>query len=302
MPLTQLPNRTAFIERLGKLLADPRHDVTVLFVDLDHFKNINDSYGHAVGDHALQAAAERMRSCLRQTDVLARIGGDEFAIVMQGPEPFGPALASRISACLQPPLVVDGFSVFVRASIGVASAEQARSRVGDDVIQCADLAMYMAKSSGKNTVVVYDEKIDQAVRDRAELAASLHPALVDGQFIIQYQPVVTGHDGAFVGVEALLRWHHPKLGLIGPAAFIPLAEESGDINAIGQWVLHTAAAQMVDWNASRPRRARPHLGGQCVTRPTRPARFRRRGSQHTRGHRPASRPSHPRGHRGIASV
>ena len=151
-PLTQLPNRTAFTEHLNKLVADPRHPVTVLFVDLDHFKNINDSYGHAVGDHALQAAAERMTSCLRHTDVLARIGGDEFAIVVQGPEPFGPALAARH---LRLPATARRrrrtTSVFVRASIGVASTAQTRSRVGEDLVRCADLAMYMAKSSGKNT-------------------------------------------------------------------------------------------------------------------------------------------------------
>jgi diguanylate cyclase (GGDEF)-like protein len=250
--LTQLPNRVAFSAHLNKLVADPGHPVTVLFVDLDHFKNINDSYGHAVGDLALQAAAERMTSCLRHTDVLARIGGDEFAVVVQGPEAFGPALAARIFDRLQPPVVVDGYSVFVRASIGVASSTQTRSPLGEDLVRCADLAMYMAKSSGKNTVVVYDDHIDQAVRDRAELAAALHPALVQKQFTVVYQPVVTGSDGAMIGVEALLRWDHPTLGPIEPTAFIPLAEETGDINAIGAWVLQTAAAQMVTWNASRP--------------------------------------------------
>jgi diguanylate cyclase (GGDEF)-like protein len=251
-PLTQLPNRTAFNERLHRAVGDLSQPVTVLFVDLDHFKNINDSYGHAVGDHALQVAAQRMAGCLRQTDVLARLGGDEFAIVVQGPEAFGPALAARIAASLQIPVAVDGVSVFVRASIGVADTVQAHSRAGEDLLRCADLAMYMAKSSGKNTVVVYDAYMDQAVRERAALAASLRPALANAHFNIHYQPVVTGGDGTLIGVEALLRWQHPTLGTINPATFIPLAEETGDIKAIGLWVLQTACAQMVVWNASRP--------------------------------------------------
>jgi diguanylate cyclase len=193
-----------------------------------------------------------MAGCIRQTDVLARLGGDEFAVVVQGPEAFGPALAARIAASLQVPVAVDGVSVFVRASIGVADTIQARSRVGEDLVRCADLAMYMAKSSGKNSVVVYDAHMDEAVRERAALASSLRPALVNAHFNIHYQPVVTGEDGALVGVEALLRWQHPTLGTINPATFIPLAEETGDIKAIGLWVLQTACAQMVTWNASRP--------------------------------------------------
>jgi diguanylate cyclase (GGDEF)-like protein len=250
-PLTQLPNRAAFNERLHKAVGDSSQPVTVLFVDLDHFKNINDSYGHAVGDLALQAAALRMRACLRHTDLLARLGGDEFAIVVQGPEAFGPALADRIATSLQTPVVVDGVSVFVRASIGVADVGQAHSRISEDLLRCADLAMYMAKSSGKNTVVVYDAHMDKAVRDRAFLSASLRPALADAHFTIHYQPVVTGDDGVVVGVEALIRWQHPTLGIINPATFIPLAEETGDIKAIGLWVLQSATAQMAKWNASR---------------------------------------------------
>jgi diguanylate cyclase (GGDEF)-like protein len=251
-PLTRLPNRTAFTERLERAVSDHRQPTAVLFVDLDLFKNINDSYGHAVGDRALQAAAERMAGCIRRTDLLARLGGDEFAVVVEGPEAFGPALAVRIHESLQAPEVIDKVPVFVRASIGVAATGQAHPRSGHDLLRCADLAMYMAKSSGKNTVVVYDAHMDQAVTERAELAAALRPALLHGEFTVDYQPVVLGSDGALVGVEALVRWHHPPVGSIGPATFIPLAEETGDINGIGLWVLQAAASQVVQWNTSRP--------------------------------------------------
>jgi len=173
--------------------------------------------------------------------------------MVPGPDAFAPALAARIHDALQTPMVVDGVTVFVRASIGMASVEQAGSRAIEDLMRCADLAMYMAKSNGRNTAVVYDAHLDQAVRERAELAAALQPALEEGQMSLAYQPVVTGADGMMIGVEALARWQHPSLGAIGPGTFMPLAEETGDIITIGLWALQTAAAQAVQWNLSRPR-------------------------------------------------
>ena len=250
--LTGLPNRRAFTERLAGMAQTDRRPLSVLILDFDHFKNINDSYGHTVGDNTLRAAAARISACARQGDLLARLGGDEFVILVQGPDAFGPALASRIHDALQTPVVVDGVTVFVRASIGIASVEQTGSWGIEDLMRCADLAMYMAKSNGRNTAVVYDAHLDQAVRERAELAAALQPALEDGQMSLAYQPVVTGADGTMIGVEALARWQHPTLGAIGPATFMPLAEETGDIIAIGLWALQTAAAQAVQWNVSRP--------------------------------------------------
>ena len=250
--LTGLPNRRAFTERLAGMAQTNRRPLSVLILDFDHFKNINDSYGHTVGDNTLRAAAQRISACARQGDLLARLGGDEFVILVQGPDAFGPALAARIHDALQTPVIVDGVTVFVRASIGIASVEQTGSRGIEDLMRCADLAMYMAKSNGRNTAVVYDAHLDQAVRERAELAAALQPALEDGQMSLAYQPVVTGADGTMIGVEALARWQHPTLGPIGPATFMPLAEETGDIIAIGLWALQTAAAQAVQWNVSRP--------------------------------------------------
>ena len=250
--LTSLPNRTAFTERLDAALSDAAQTVSVLFVDLDNFKTINDSYGHAVGDGALRAAAARMTECSRHGDVLARLGGDEFAIIVRGSDASGATLAARIGAGLMDPVVVDGVTLHVRASIGVADTTQTGSRLGSHLLRCADLAMYMAKSTGKSNIVVYDAELDEAVRTRAELAASLGPALLDGQFEVHYQPVVEGDGGAVVGAEALLRWDHPEQGSVSPASFVPLAEETGDILAIGDWVLETATRQMAEWNASRP--------------------------------------------------
>ncbi len=251
-PLTQLPNRTAFVDRLQTVLRTTADPVTVLFLDIDNFKTINDSGGHHVGDAALFHAAQTMAHSLTGDDLVARLGGDEFALLIAGDATTGTAAADRIRSSLQSPTVVDGREVFVTASIGVADTELAGSREVEDLLRDADLAMYVAKSSGKNRVVTYTTGVDSTVRERALLSRDLHHALELGQFDVHYQPVVNAQDRRMCGVEALVRWQHPDLGLLSPGVFIPLAEENGDITGIGAWVLATAAAQVAAWQRDVP--------------------------------------------------
>jgi diguanylate cyclase (GGDEF)-like protein len=246
-PLTQLPNRTAFNGRLERALAGSNDAISVLFVDLDDFKRVNDRLGHLVGDHALQSAAQRMSGVLRDQDLLARLGGDEFAVVVAGSETIAARAATRLSAALQPPITVDGREAFVRASIGVAGSDTVGSRAAKDLVRSADLAMYVAKTSGKNQISRYDAGVDEAVRNRDQLRTDLRGAIARGELHVCYQPVISGDGNQLVGMEALARWLHPTRGLIPPTEFIPLAEESGDIQALGAWMLQTATAQLAAW-------------------------------------------------------
>jgi diguanylate cyclase len=252
-PLTGLANRTLLGERLDALLRRRSRAVNVLFVDLDDFKDVNDSLGHTTGDHLLATVADRLTGCVRGTDLVARLGGDEFAVLVDGPPTAGRSVADRVLAALAEPVHVDGRLIAVTASIGIADLTSgADASTGDDVtgealLRNADLAMYLAKSSGKNSVAVYAAGMDRAARDRAELARDLAVALADGQLQVHYQPTVVLADGGPSGYEALLRWNHPERGPVGPDVFIPLAEDSGLIVPIGEWVLRTAAQQAVEW-------------------------------------------------------
>jgi diguanylate cyclase (GGDEF)-like protein len=250
--LTRLPNRTAFVEQLERSLANPELLVSVLFIDIDNFKQINDSAGHMAGDYALCHVGERMREVIREGDAVARVGGDEFAIFVRGSAAEASIVASRLLYALQDPIVIDGRELLVHASIGVADSELARSRHAEDLLRDADLAMYLAKSSGRNRFVTYTAGVDKTVRQRAELGSDIRHALEADELELYYQPVVLGSDGSLVGVEALLRWHHPVRGLVPPVEFIPLGEETGDIRAIGAWVLRTAAAQVSEWQRTLP--------------------------------------------------
>jgi diguanylate cyclase (GGDEF)-like protein len=250
--MTRLPNRTAFVRTLSQILGNPDRLVSVLYIDIDNFKQINDSAGHEAGDAVLQYVGERMHGVIREGDTLARLGGDEFAICVIGGASTAAAVASRLLLSLEEPVHVGQRELLVHASIGIADTELARSRLADDLIRDADLAMYLAKSSGGTRVVTYTAGVDQAVRQRAQLATDLRDALGGEQFELQYQPVVAGQAGELMGVEVLIRWHHPERGLVMPMEFIPLAEETGEIRAIGAWVLCTAAGQVVQWQRTLP--------------------------------------------------
>ncbi len=247
-PLTQLPNRAAFADRVEQALAQRRGPVSVLFVDLDNFKAINDSGGHHLGDLALTHAASVMAENLRPNDVIARLGGDEFAVLVLGDATLGERLATRILKSLQVPFSADGRELLVTASIGVADTELTVSRLSADLLRGADLAMYCAKSSGRNRLVRYSAEVDVAVRERAALSADLQHALERNELDVYYQPVVLGEPARVCGVEALVRWHHPEHGLVPPDAFIPLAEESGLIKMIGAFVFRVAATQVAAWH------------------------------------------------------
>ena len=245
--LTRLANRTAFFEALERQLLRTQRPVSVLFVDLDNFKQINDSAGHAAGDQAIALSAERMSAVLRQGDLLARMGGDEFAVLVQGDATDAEHIAHRISDQLQAPFIAGDREFLVQASIGVADSVIAGTRDPSDLLRDADLAMYLAKASGRNQIMIYTAGVQEAVRDRADLAGDMRHALAGDQFEIHYQPVVSGPDFRVIGVEALLRWRHPVRGLLPPADFIPLAEETGDIRDIGAWVLKAAATKVAHW-------------------------------------------------------
>ncbi|MGH9019167.1 MAG: putative bifunctional diguanylate cyclase/phosphodiesterase, partial [Acidimicrobiales bacterium] len=185
-------------------------------------------------------------------DIVARLGGDEFAIVVRGGVAEASIVATRLLNALEDPVVIDGHELLIHVSIGIADSDLARSRVPEDLLRDADLAMYLAKSSGRNRFVTYTAGVDQAVRQRAELATDIRRAVEADEFELHYQPVVQGSDGSLVGVEALLRWRHPVRGMVPPTEFIALAEETGEIRAIGAWVLRTAAAQVASWRRTLP--------------------------------------------------
>jgi diguanylate cyclase (GGDEF)-like protein/PAS domain S-box-containing protein len=257
-PLTGLANRALFRDRTTQALSRrARRDgaVAVLFLDLDDFKRVNDGLGHAAGDALLVAIATRLVAATRHADTVARLGGDEFAVLLElgadGAE--ASAVGERVAAAFRAPIRVDGREMSVAASVGLAVAAP-----GDDVdvlLRNADVAMYEAKARGKSRVVTFERAMHAQVIDRLELEADLLRALDRSEFRLLYQPIVELETGAPYGVEALVRWQHPTRGLVPPAAFIPVAEESGAIVAIGRWVLHEACAQAARWHAEARRRA-----------------------------------------------
>nr|WP_240897368.1 EAL domain-containing protein [Kineococcus vitellinus] len=254
-PLTGLANRALLLEVLGRALGR-REGVGVLFIDLDDFKEVNDTRGHAAGDQLLLAVADRLRSCVRSGDTVARLGGDEFAIVVDGGAAAGRRVGERFLHSLGQPVDVDGQPVHVHASLGVADTatlcgDRSELDGSAELLRNADLAMYWAKSSGKNRLVTYAEGMSQAAQDKASLRDDLAHALEQGQFEVHYQATIDFRKGTTKGYEALLRWHHPERGTVPPLEFVPLAEATGDIHAIGSWVLRTATAQAARWSAER---------------------------------------------------
>ncbi len=248
--LTGLPNRALFLERLRRALSAGRHGVrfAVLFLDLDRFKLINDSLGHAFGDRLLLAIANRLRTCLRPNDIIARHGGDEFTVLLEQIEGLEDVtiVADRIHEELSRAFTVDGHDVFTNASIGIVfSAEHYETP--DELLRDADTAMYRAKEAGKAGYVVFDETMHQRVKDHLRTETDLRLALDRGELRVYYQPIFQLADNSLVGFEALVRWQHPQRGLLLPEHFLAVAEESGLIIPIGWWVMETACAQLRGW-------------------------------------------------------
>jgi diguanylate cyclase (GGDEF)-like protein len=222
--------------------------VAVLCVDLDHFKRVNDTLGHAAGDALLQAAADRLRACIRETDIIARLGGDEFAIVQVMAEQPRAAtvLAERLIADLSRPFEIAGHQVVVGASVGIALAPS-DGIDADQLMKSADMALYRAKSDGRGVLRYFESEMDAKMQVRRGLELDLRKALVEQEFELFYQPIVDLEANQVSGFEALLRWNHPTGGLIGPGDFIPIAEDMGLIIPLGEWVLRQACLEAAGW-------------------------------------------------------
>ena len=253
--LTGLANRATFTERLSQAFAAAQRGANpfaIHYLDLDKFKPVNDTFGHPVGDLLLQQVAERLRSCTRETDLIARLGGDEFAILqgeMKEPANAG-TLAAKIQSALAHPFSINGNEITISVSIGI-SAYAPISASADAMLVQADLALYRSKGEGRNQYHFHSDDLDREVLDRFTLGGEIKKAIDENEFELQYQPQVELSSQNIVGMEALLRWNHPTRGLLAPGLFIPIAEKTGTIVALGHWVLDQACRQMSLWRKEK---------------------------------------------------
>lgn len=250
-PLTKLANRVLFRDRVEHAIVRAgrkRAPVAVLFLDLDNFKSVNDSLGHAAGDELLVSFTERLQACLRSSDTPARLGGDEFAILVEDIEHTEGAVfvAERIQNVLAAPFSICGTDVFVGTSIGIATTATAHE-TPEELLRNADVAMYMSKSNGKNRYTVFKTEMREALVKRVQLEADMRRGIEHKDFEVFYQPIVDLQSDQIMGMEALVRWNHPKLGLISPLDFIPLAEDTGLIVPLGRWILEEACLRARQW-------------------------------------------------------
>lgn len=260
--LTQLPNRNSLMVRLELALKrakrQPDYLFAILFLDLDRFKLVNDSLGHQAGDQLLVTISQRLCQVIRPTDLAARLGGDEFIVLLEEINALedATAIAQRLIATLQQPVVLSGREVVVTSSIGIVLGPGAYTHEAD-LMRDADIAMYWAKAQGKNRYALFDPTMHNRVLRQVQLESDLRRAIADGQLVAYYQPIVNLQTGLIDGFEALVRWQHPQYGLVSPGEFIAIAEETGLIASLGQWMLQTACQQLKQWRDSYPQL--PHL-------------------------------------------
>jgi diguanylate cyclase (GGDEF)-like protein/PAS domain S-box-containing protein len=250
-PLTKLGNRLLFRDRVEHAIARTvrkRAPIAVLFLDLDNFKSVNDSLGHAAGDELLISVTERLQSCLRSSDTPARFGGDEFAILLEDLEHVSQAsfIAERIRTVLCDPFSIAGTEVFIGSSIGIAVSVDGRE-TPEELLRNADVAMYMSKRNGKDQYTIFENQMHDVLIKRVRLESDMRSALNNREFEVYYQPILDLESEQVMGMEALVRWNHPEHGLIAPLDFIPLAEETGLIIPLGRWILEEACVQTRTW-------------------------------------------------------